>query len=138
MGRQAGDRSRQDADRLTPVGVADAARALGISPDAVRGRIRRGTLDAEKVGGRWLVYLDRQDTDRPRQDTATGDAGELAAMRRYVERLELELDQRNAELRSMHLQVERLSRALPPPAPDADERAAGGLAAWWRRLRGDV
>ena len=48
------------ADRVT---VAEAAAILGVSVDAVRARLRRGTLAGEKQGRTWLVTL-QQDTDR--------------------------------------------------------------------------
>ena len=45
--------------------VAEAAEVLGISPEAVRKRIARGTLEAEKQDGEtWTVYLDDVPTDR--------------------------------------------------------------------------
>jgi len=51
--------------------VAEAAEVLGISAEAVRGRIRRGTLPVEREGGTVYVLLeDRTTTDQPR---TTGD-----------------------------------------------------------------
>jgi len=55
--------------------VAEAAEILGISAEAVRGRIRRGTLPVEREGGKVYVLLeaepeDRTDADQPR---TTGD-----------------------------------------------------------------
>src|SRR5215211_6368167 len=46
----------------TPAGltVAAAARALGTSKEAIRQRIRRGTLTATKVDGEWHIFLDHQ------------------------------------------------------------------------------
>jgi DNA-binding Lrp family transcriptional regulator len=41
-----------------PVPLADAAIRLGISPDAVRMRVRRGQLTGVRVGRTLLVYLD--------------------------------------------------------------------------------
>ena len=41
----------------TTVDVATAAQRLGISEEAVRARIRRGKLRAEKVGALWRVHL---------------------------------------------------------------------------------
>jgi hypothetical protein len=53
--------TRQDAT----VAVIDAARILGVSTDAVRARLRRGTLEGEKIEGEWHVRLPhRQDADR--------------------------------------------------------------------------
>ncbi len=77
-GRQDTDATRQDAT----VGVVEAARILGVTADAVRSRLRRGTLPGHKVGDEWRVIIPpgriptvpQQDTTGNRQDaTATGD-----------------------------------------------------------------
>jgi hypothetical protein len=52
-GRPGGDRST--ARPLLPIG--DAAERLGISTDAIRRRIHRGTLHGEKIGGIWHVAV---------------------------------------------------------------------------------
>jgi len=46
-----------DVSHNTTVDVATAAQLLGISEEAVRARIRRGKLRAEKVGALWRVHL---------------------------------------------------------------------------------
>lgn len=48
-----------DVSRDTTVDVTTAAQILGISEEAVRARIRRGKLRAEKVGALWRIHLDR-------------------------------------------------------------------------------
>ncbi len=50
---------RQDAGSRDSRGlsVAAAADRLGLTPDAVRGRLHRGTLAGEKVGTAWRVFL---------------------------------------------------------------------------------
>jgi hypothetical protein len=40
-------------ERREPLSTADAAAALGITPNGVRDLRRRGALRAERVGGRW-------------------------------------------------------------------------------------
>src|SRR5205814_951744 len=40
--------------------IAQAATLLGTSRDAIRQRIRRGTLRSEKADGRWYVYLSEE------------------------------------------------------------------------------
>jgi len=51
------DRSSQMAERTVEIG--EAAKVLGISTEAVRKRIKRGSLKARKNGdGQWLVILD--------------------------------------------------------------------------------
>lgn len=64
--------------------VAEAAAALGISTDAVRKRLMRGTLPGEKVSGQWRVTLpdDVPDTsptsDRTQPDASETPSGQLS------------------------------------------------------------
>jgi hypothetical protein len=44
--------------------VAEAAQVLGISAEAVRGRIRRGTLPVDREGGTVYVLLEQPSDDR--------------------------------------------------------------------------
>ena len=48
--------------------VAEAAEILGISAEAVRGRIRRGTLPVERESGTVYVLLDHPSEDRTTAD----------------------------------------------------------------------
>src|SRR5438105_13585307 len=50
-----------DALRTPPVPLADAARTLGCSRDALRKRLDRGTRRGVKRRGQWYVYLDAAD-----------------------------------------------------------------------------
>ncbi len=86
------------------VTVHDAARRLGISEDAVRMRIKRGKLPADKEGGRLYVMLDTEPTYEPTDRTN--------------ERVE-ELRERVEDL---HEQV-RYLRALLTEEQDARRRA---------------
>jgi len=63
------DVTRQDAT----VGVVEAAHLLGTTTDAVRARLRRGTLQGHKVEGEWQVIVPaptvgQQDATEHRQD----------------------------------------------------------------------
>jgi hypothetical protein len=61
-------------DRTPPVRrttVAEAAELLGISAEAMRGRIRRGTLPVEREGGTVYVLLEHQVDDRTTGDQPT-------------------------------------------------------------------
>lgn len=74
------------------LGVTDAARILGISRDAVRKRIQRGTLPARKAGRSWLVQVDASRTvlDESAEESAHVQdlRAEIAFLRRRVEQLE--------------------------------------------------
>jgi excisionase family DNA binding protein len=80
--------TQHDADRPAPskrVTVEDAAQILGVSVDAIRKRIERGTLESERLGKTRYVLLDSpdmtdQDTTRTRHDSdMTGVVEELRA-----------------------------------------------------------
>jgi transposase-like protein len=57
-----------DRRRLT---VPQAAEALGVTVDAVRGRIRRGKLNSEQHAGTVYVWLDAPEEDDSRGPSAT-------------------------------------------------------------------
>ncbi len=58
--------------------LAAAAARLGISPDAARKRLERGTLRGEKHAGRWLVWLPDLD-GQPDTPDATGRQSDAAS-----------------------------------------------------------
>jgi len=56
-----------------PLSLADATVRLGISPDAARKRLDRGTLRGEKRNGRWQVSLEPDAAASTDQDATPGD-----------------------------------------------------------------
>jgi hypothetical protein len=126
-------------DRTPPVRrttVDEAARTLGISAEAVRGRIRRGTLPVEREGGRVYVLLEgapegRTTDDQPRttgdrtSDRSQSDASALisskdetiASLREQLEQAN-ERDRENRRLLAAAL--ERIPPQLEAP-PEARE-----------------
>jgi hypothetical protein len=54
--------------------VQEAAEILGITVDAVRGRIRRGTLDSMKVDGQVYVLLDATSREQHTDESSTNQA----------------------------------------------------------------
>jgi hypothetical protein len=70
-----------DAMRTPPVPLADAARTLGCSRDALRKRFDRGSLRGVKRRGQWYVYLDAADAtvDAIPDATWTPSAGRVDA-----------------------------------------------------------
>jgi predicted RNase H-like nuclease (RuvC/YqgF family) len=119
---------------LEKLTLVEAGQALGISPDAVRMRIKRGSMQAEKgEDGRWLVWVDTEQAAAEREAEREPDAaGEREAEHEERELRELAarigiLEERLEELRQerdfLRTQVENLimihgmtaQKALPNP-----------------------
>jgi hypothetical protein len=96
--------------------VPEAAELLGITVEAVRMRIKRGTLRSERQGGRVFVLLGQsQPTDRPDEPTTL-----ISEMRSRIQFLEDELQRKDAIL----LNMTEAMKALSPPSQETppDER----------------
>jgi hypothetical protein len=155
--------TRHDTTRL--LSVHAAATALGISAGAIRKRIERGQLRAERHHGRWYVDLDgataapRRDHDkaRTRRDTTNGrDVALIEQLRdenRYLRERLVAAEAAQAEMRRLVLAAD--ARALPAPGgsisgnrsgsetdhphPAPDVPVAPRSRPWWARwLRGDA
>ena len=105
--------------------MAEAADALGITVDAVRSRIKRGTIEHERKGSRVYVLLG---ADEPRlghdQDTDQGgDQGTTAPEDRTAELIATLQEQLQAE-RQAHAEARRLLAAALERIP-AIEAAPG-------------
>jgi hypothetical protein len=101
--------------------LTEAATALGITPDALRQRIRRGRYRTEKEAGRVYVYLDtdRTKTERPTEQEPDALTSELRAR---VESLERQLEQeREANRENRRLLAAALERIPAIEAPDTEE-----------------
>ncbi len=141
------------ATRHDVVSVAEAADVLGITPDSVRARLRRGSLAGEKQGTTWMVHLGRatrHDVTRQR-DTTSRDSDrddvleELRNDKRYLqEQLDRALRQLEAErqradvlqLRAIGTGETPTTSSEAPGSPRGDDQPVHGLRAWWRRLWG--
>ena len=152
-----GDSDRGATDRPTGrrLPVPEAAEALSITADAVRSRIKRGTLHAEREGGRVFVVLGA--TDPPTDPT-----DDLREQVRYLrDQLRREQDAHEQTRRLLGGALERIPAIEAPqdqpespqtveeepggsPRPDAagpqtatDSPPASDIARpWWRRIFG--
>jgi hypothetical protein len=128
----------QSNDRTTfyrSVLVPEAARILGISPEAVRARIQRGTLPKEK-GSDGTVYVQLNDDQMRSYGDGTEDAtsSPLSDQTQLVDSLEeqisflrAELVTRNEELRRKDHIIAALTERIPElPAPAASSQEATG------------
>ncbi len=124
---------------LEQLTLIEAGQALGISPDAVRMRIKRGSMQAEKdAEGRWLVWVDTEqaaaerEVEREakqaeeREPEREGERDELSAeaLRARIGILEARLEAIESERDFLRKQVDTLifaqavqtQKALPNPA----------------------
>lgn len=135
------DRRKTPNRRLT---VDQAADALGVTAEAIRGRIRRKTIDHERVGSRVYVLLpDEQQTEQTPDHTA-----EL--IRTLQEQLAAERQAHAEARRIIAGLVERIPALEAPESPEtaAEERdraeprpsvpgsQEGVQRPWWQRIFG--
>jgi chromosome segregation ATPase len=157
------DRPQTSRQRVT---VAQAAEILGVTVEAVRGRIKRGTLDHERTDKSVFVLLETdQPYDRPRPDIdQTADrlqSDSSALISAKDETIATLRDQLEAE-RQAHAEARRLLMAalerIPAIEAPSDDRESsetvddqqggdqphsdapgaqeGVQRPWWRRLLG--
>src|SRR5215204_434584 len=137
--------------------VPEAAEALAISADAVRSRIKRGTLPTVREGGRVFVVVEGETTDRPSaQAQPTKRPGEdrlYEEMQERIRYLERQVEEEREARRRADTLMDRMPE-LEAPQETADaaetaeqepERAEPRPAApgpqegvqrrpWWRRM----
>jgi excisionase family DNA binding protein len=152
-GLHGGDRSRARR-RLT---VAQAADQLGVTVDAVRSRVKRGTIEHVREGGRVYIMLGA-DQHAPShnqytaQDASPGElVEELRERVRYLERqVEEERDANRENRRLLAAALERIPAIEAPEEPrefpeSAEPRSDRGTTpeeqeeptsrpSWWRRF----
>jgi excisionase family DNA binding protein len=113
------------------VSIEEAARLLGVSTHTVRRRLRNGELKGKQVanagGFAWVVQLpdDIGPVDSP-------SAGEIAAMKALIARLEAQIAAQEAELESRRREaqeflflLQQAQAALPAP------RGKPWWKKWW-------
>jgi hypothetical protein len=99
--------------------VPEAARVLGISPEAVRTRLSRGTLEGEWAGGRVFVLLDQDITSLGAD--ITGDQTELVeSLRDQVAFLQSELGRRTEEAGELRRIIAALTQRIPEIEPPTE------------------
>jgi hypothetical protein len=129
------DRTEDHTDEQTTVTVSDAAEILGLSTEAVRMRVKRGTLASTKIGGTVYVLLDGPN-ERPNvkpnarpNDGTNGrpnprpnvEAHPMVAnlrehnadLRDQVDHLRRELDTRNEEIRRKDTILMAMTQRIP-------------------------
>ncbi len=145
--------SRSSGNRAT---VYEAAQVLGVTVDAIRKRIQRGTIPHERhENGRVYVLLDTartlQDDGQDKYQTRRDDLVE--SLREQVEYLKAVVSTRDEEIRRRDHIIAGLVERLPPqlevpqtaaeepegtdsPSTGAAPQQAPERRSWWRRLFG--
>ncbi len=136
---------------MPQAGLGEAAKRFGISKEALRKRILRGTIQADKdPAGRWLIDVDEtEDTgetgpgsgmDRDPEPVAAALKDEISFLRRELETRTEELRRKDSIIMAL---TQRLPE-LPPPFrkdPDRDHQARREAASiqeqqhkktWWK------
>ena len=162
-GRRSGeDQPTTDESSGRRLSVPEAAEALGISGDAIRSRIKRGTLATVREGGRVFVVLGG--SDRPNaqaQPTSVPSEDRLyQEMQARIRYLESQVEEEREARRRADTLLARLMDRLPEleapsseATPGEPETAAqepereeprsdipgaqeGAQRPWWRRILG--
>jgi uncharacterized coiled-coil protein SlyX len=154
VGKDRTDRPSPDLDRLT---VAQAAHALGISQDAVRKRIARGTIPHDRdESGRVYVYLAPSETvHKTDQDTTQDDTTKtvqdayIRSLQDQIAFLRRELERKDAILLNLTERIPELEAPSEPrespqtveeepqwaePRPTTVESQEPVQRPWWRRI----
>jgi excisionase family DNA binding protein len=160
--RQGDDQAATDQTTGRKLTVPEAAEALGISGDAVRSRIKRGTLPTVREGGRVFVVLGG--TDRPtaqaQPTSVPGEDSLYQEMQARIRYLESQVEEEREARRRADTLLARLMDRLPEleapsepqespetveeeperaerePQPATGGAQEGAQRPWWRRVFG--
>ncbi len=136
--------------------IAEAAQRLGTTTEAVRARVKRGSLEGFRDNhGRWRVRLPDDQTDgqtvsgeassrvsaqangASRHDQTVGELRErIARLEGKLEGTEARLADRDRELGEMKVERDRLLTMLAEAQSAMVLRRQGSLTRWWERLQG--
>jgi len=158
--RSGGDQAATDPATGRKLTVAEAAEVLEISGDAVRSRIKRGTLPTVREGGRVLVVMGVTDrpTDQAKPANRQGEDLLYQEMQARIRYLEQQVEEEREARRRADTLLARLMDRLPEleasteargepetaaqepeeaaPRPATGEAQEGGHRPWWRRVFG--
>lgn len=114
--------------------LKEASEVLGLSPDALRMRIKRGTMDGEKdTEGRWQVWIDTAELETERSGERIGEpANDTEALRRQVAVLQARLELIEDERDFLRRQVQALTIAQTQKAIEGEKEPRRWRWPWQR------
>jgi len=131
--KQKTSRHRPD-DHPDYLDIHQAAKALDMSPEALRKRITRGTIKAVKKGGHWYVQIEdnhpdsvRTEVQSTQNDHVGGKELALAAMEGRIASLEAQLSSKDRQIEAREREVGELHRLLAQTALNA-----APARHWWK------
>ena len=146
---------QQPTRRLT---VAKAAEVLGISEDAIRSRLKRGTLQSERVEGRVYILLGRSERTDRADDRPSATNALTYQMQARIDSLERSLEAEREANRENRRIIGALTARVPEleapqeasedaetveetpdraePRPATGGAQEGAQRPWWRRVFG--
>ncbi len=145
------DQTKTNRATVRRVTVAEAARLLNLSAEAVRSRIQRGTLDSIKVDGTVYVLIDA-DQVQPSSVQANDQTPLIQSLQALVQSLQdqaaylrEQLDQERKANRENRRIIAALTQRIPQlpeppklPEPDSEEPTESPESRpWWRRKSGE-
>jgi|SRR5215204_745128 len=140
-------------DTQTKVTVTEAAQLLGLSAEAVRSRVQRGTLKSTKEKGTVYVLLDADQAHPNGHESATqtdararldGDQTKfIASLESQIEWFKREVERKDTIIMTMAQRIPELEQAQEPresPITASDEQVKGADSSsdrsWLRRFFG--
>ncbi len=125
---------------LEKMTLQEAGEALGISPDAVRMRVKRGTMRGEKdAQGRWQVWIDvgEQEGEQAPERRSVDDVDDLrlrvAVLEARLEAAEGERDVLRQQVQTLTMAQAVMAQAQAPKAIEAEKRPRRWRWPWSRR-----
>jgi len=127
------------------VTIREAAERLGVSPDTVKRRIKRGDLRATKEetprGGKGIWMIDLPD-DLP--NPGAGDSDQARRLDDQVSFLRDQITFKDRQIADLHRLLDQAHRLLPggspagvgdeAPAPAVHRASPPDARPWWRRV----
>ena len=117
--------------------IQEAADKLSISKSAMHKRVLRGTMNAEKIDGRWKVYLDDKTSGNDKGNDKGNDSKtqmslmvlEIKYLKEQIQKLEQQLQDQKQENNKLSSMVMSALNRIPP-------QLAAPKKGFWNRIRG--